>query len=397
LVAVNQYKISPEIIGISKHRIKPDQIDNDAKSIIKKLNKGGFKGYIVGGFVRDSILGLKPKDCDVVTNATPEEIKNLLPRTRIIGKRFKIVHARSGRNITEISTFRSSNQSNTKKSSEGLLLRDNNYGNIEDDVFRRDFTINALYLDVEKMEIIDFVEGFQDIKNGDLKSIGDSFERFKEDPVRILRAIRFKAKLNLNIDSKLGRDMKKLSYLLKEISSGRKYEETLKLLLTGNSQSIMSEMQNHDLLDYLLPLTKDFLNSKKDKRFIFNVLKNTDERYKRNKTLTPSFLFAVLLWPALINKTGSLNSKKIKIHNISRAANLVLKKHNQDCFIPARIQQSIKETWELQAMLLKIPEKSKIALKHKRFRAGYDFLLLREKSGENLGGAGQWWTKKIAY
>ena len=159
----------------------------------------------------------------------------------------------------------------------------------------------------------------------------------------------------------------------------------------------MSEMQNHDLLDYLLPLTKDFLNSKKDKRFIFNVLKNTDERYKRNKTLTPSFLFAVLLWPALINKTGSLNSKKIKIHNISRAANLVLKKHNQDCFIPARIQQSIKETWELQAMLLKIPEKSKIALKHKRFRAGYDFLLLREKSGENLGGAGQWWTKKIAY
>ena len=236
MVAVNQYKISPEIIGISKHRIKPDQIDNDAKSIIKKLNKGGFKGYIVGGFVRDSILGLKPKDCDVVTNATPEEIKNLLPRTRIIGKRFKIVHARSGRNITEISTFRSSNQSNTKKSSEGLLLRDNNYGNIEDDVFRRDFTINALYLDVEKMEIIDFVEGFQDIKNGDLKSIGDSFERFKEDPVRILRAIRFKAKLNLNIDNKLGRDMKKLSYLLKEISSGRKYEETLKLLLTGNSQ-----------------------------------------------------------------------------------------------------------------------------------------------------------------
>ena len=316
MVAVNQYKISPEIIGISKHRIKPDQIDNDAKSIIKKLNNGGFKGYIVGGFVRDSILGLKPKDCDVVTNATPEEIKNLLPRTRIIGKRFKIVHARSGRNITEISTFRSSNQSNTKKSSEGLLLRDNNYGNIEDDVFRRDFTINALYLDVEKMEIIDFVEGFQDIKNGDLKSIGDSFERFKEDPVRILRAIRFKAKLNLNIDNKLGRDMKKLSYLLKEISSGRKYEETLKLLLTGNSQSIMSEMQNHDLLDYLLPLTKDFLNSKKDKRFIFNVLKNTDERYKRNKTLTPSFLFAVLLWPALINKTGSLNSKKIKIHNI---------------------------------------------------------------------------------
>ena len=397
MVALDQYKISSEIIKISKHHIKPNQIDSDAKSIIKKLNKGGFKGFIVGGFVRDSILGLQPKDCDVVTDATPEEIKNLLPRTRIIGRRFKIVHARSGRNITEISTFRSSSKKDIQKSNKGLLLRDNNYGTIEDDVFRRDFTINALYLDIEKMEIIDFVGGFKDIKNGNLKSIGDSFKRFNEDPVRILRAIRFKAKLNLSLESKLESDMKKLSPLLKEISSGRKYEEVLKMLLTGNSQSIMQEMQKYNLLDYLLPLTKGFLSSKKDKRFIFNALKNTDERYKKNMTLTPSFLFAVLLWPALINQIGELNSKKIKIHNISRAASLILKKHNLHCFIPGRIQQSIKETWELQGMLLKVPEKSKITLKHKRFRAGYDFLLLREKSGENLGGVGQWWTKKISY
>ena len=151
MVALDQYKISPEIIKISKHHIKPNQIDSDAKSIIKKLNKGGFKGFIVGGFVRDSILGLQPKDCDVVTDATPEEIKNLLPRTRIIGRRFKIVHARAGRNITEISPFRSSSKKDIQKSNKGLLLRDNNYGTIEDDVFRRDFTINALYLDIEKM------------------------------------------------------------------------------------------------------------------------------------------------------------------------------------------------------------------------------------------------------
>ena len=160
MVAIDQYNISPEIIKVSKHHIEVDQIDSDARSIIQRLNRAGFKGYIVGGFVRDSILGLKPKDCDVVTDATPEQVNSLLPRTRIIGRRFKIVHSRSGRKITEISTFRSSSQRNTQKSNKGLVLRDNNYGNIEDDAFRRDFTINSLYLDIEKMEIIDFVGGF---------------------------------------------------------------------------------------------------------------------------------------------------------------------------------------------------------------------------------------------
>ena len=397
MVAIDQYNISPEIIKVSKHHIEFDQIDSDARSIIQRLNKAGFKGYIVGGFVRDSILGLKPKDCDVVTDATPEQVNGLLPRTRIIGRRFKIVHSRSGRKITEISTFRSSSQRNTQKSNKGLVLRDNNYGNIEDDAFRRDFTINSLYLDIEKMEIIDFVGGYKDLQNKKLKSIGDSFERFKEDPVRILRAIRFKAKLSLDLDKKLEADMKKLSYLLKEISSGRKYEETLKMLLTGNAELIMTEMNSHNLLEHLLPLTKDFLNSKKDKRFIYNALKNTDDRYSKNKSLTPAFLFSVLLWPAIVNKMGGLTSKKTKLHNVSRAASLILKRQNENCFIPGRIQQSIKETWELQIMLLRVPEKSKVTLKHKRFRAGYDLLLLREGSGENLGGVGKWWTEKISY
>lgn len=386
----------PEIIKISNHHIKEENIDKDAKSIIVNLNDAGFEAFIVGGFVRDSLLGLKPKDCDVVTNATPEEVKNVIPKTRIIGRRFKIVHARSGRKITEISTFRSSSQRTTKKSGAGILLRDNNYGTIEDDAFRRDFTINSLYLDVNSMEIIDFVGGFEDLRNKILRSIGDSSQRFREDPVRILRAIRFKSKLNLFLERKLEKDLTKLSYLLAEISSGRKYEETLKMFLTGNAESIMHEMQRYKITEYLLPLTKGFLNAKKERKLIFNALKNTDKRFNENKTLTPSFLFAVLLWPALKNRIGDLNSKKIKIPKISQASNIILKRHNEHCFIPNRIQKSIKETWEMQIMLLRIPEKSKITLKHPRFRAAYDFLLLREKSGENLGGAGDWWSKKIS-
>ena len=386
----------PEIYTFSDHHISKEQIDKKARSIISKLNEAGHKAYIVGGFVRDSLLGKNPKDCDIVTNATPEEIKKIISRTRIIGRRFKIVHARAGKEIIEISTFRSSSQKDTKKSNKGILLRDNNYGTIEEDAFRRDFTINSLYLDIERMEVLDFVGGFKDLQEGILKCIGDSSKRFREDPVRIIRAVRFKSKLGLALESKLEKDMSQSSYLLGEISSGRKYEETLKMFLTGNGHSIMSEMQNYKITEYLLPLTKNFMNAKKDRRLIFNALKDTDKRFNQNKTLTPSFLFAVLLWPALINKIGDVNSKKIKIPRVSRVANLILKKHNEYCFIPKRIQSSIKEIWEIQVMLLRIPEKSHITLKYKRFRAAYDFLLLREKSGEDLEGAGDWWTRKIS-
>ena len=386
----------PEIYTVSDHHISKEQIDKKARSIISKLNEAGHKAYIVGGFVRDSLMGKNPKDCDIVTNATPEEIKEIIPRTRIIGRRFKIVHARAGKEIIEISTFRSSSQKDTKKSNKGILLRDNNYGTIEEDAFRRDFTINSLYLDIERMEVLDFVGGFKDLQEGILRCIGDSSKRFREDPVRIIRAVRFKSKLGLALERKLEKDISKSSYLLGEISSGRKYEETLKMFLTGNGYSIMAEMQNYKIIEYLLPLTKNFMNAKKDRRLIFNALKDTDKRFNQNKTLTPSFLFAVLLWPALINKIGEVNSKKIKIPKVSKVANLILKKHNEYCFIPKRIQSSIKEIWEIQVMLLRIPEKSHITLKHKRFKAAYDFLLLREKSGEDLGGAGDWWTRKIS-
>ena len=257
---------APEIIKASDHHIRPEYIDKDAVLVINQLNEAGFQALIVGGFVRDSILGLRPKYCYVVTNATPEEINTVVKRTRIIGRRFKIVHARSGRKITEISTFRASSQKNIKKSQKGILLRDNNYGNIEDDAFRRDFTINSLYLDLQKMEVLDFTGGYTDLKNRILKTIGKSSERFREDPVRILRAIRFKSKLDLKLDPEIEKDIHKLSYLLEEIPSGRNYEETLKMFMTGSAEKIFLEMQTYNLTKYLLPQTKNFLSSKKDKR-----------------------------------------------------------------------------------------------------------------------------------
>ena len=388
---------NPEIFNISDHHIKKNQLDKEAISIISKLIDAGYEAYIVGGFIRDSLIGVKSKDCDVATNATPEEIKEVIPKTRIIGKRFKIVHARVGKKLIEISTFRSSGKKNIKKSNKGILLRDNNYGSIEDDAFRRDFTINSLYMDTKKMEIIDFVGGFRDLQSGMLKSIGESSKRFIEDPVRMIRAIRFKSKLGFKLDNKLEKGIHRYRHLLSEVPSGRKYEELLKMFLTGNAFSIMTELQNYRITEYLLPMTKNFLEGKKDRRFILNALKDSDKRFHQNKTLTPSFLFAVMLWPALISKIGDMNSKKIKIPRISRIGNLLLKKHNEYCFIPKRVQSSIKEIWEIQVMLLRIPEKANTTLKHKRFRAAFDFLLLREKSGENLGGAGDWWTKKISH
>ena len=232
-------KISPaEIISFSKHKISRKDIDKDVLSIAERLEIEGHSSYVVGGFIRDSILGLVPKDFDIATDATPEQIRRIIPKSRIIGRRFKIVHARFGRKIIEISTFRSSDQRHIEKSSQGLVLRDNTYGSIEEDAFRRDFTINSLYLNMKTMDILDFVGGYQDLNNKRLKSIGDSSKRFREDPVRILRAIRFKAKLGLELDPELEKNIVSLSYLLDEIPSGRNYEETIKMFLTGNSIEI---------------------------------------------------------------------------------------------------------------------------------------------------------------
>jgi len=393
LVNHNQEKSAPELYAQSQHKIQIEQIDSHAREIIHSLNQSGFKAYLVGGCIRDLVLSLEPKDFDVVTEATPEQIKRVIPRSRIIGRRFKLVHVRKGRKITEVSTFRSKGGKKTSKTNKGIVLRDNFYGTIKEDAFRRDFTINSLYLDIDDMKIIDYTGGFSDLNNRELKSIGDSKLRFREDPIRVIRAVRFLSNLNLKLKKSLKRDLINFAHLLRDIPPARKYEEILKLFLTGNAKNNFILLLELHILKFLLPLTAKQCSNQKTNLFILTALSGSDDRVKKGLPLTPAFLFSVLLWPALTERIGEVNSKKIKIPALLRSSNIILKQYREDCFIPKRIENMIKEIWEFQLKLLKFPPKSKLIYSHRRFRAGYDFLLLREEAGVNLGGAGKWWKE----
>ncbi len=393
MVNHNQENSSPELYAQPQHKIKIEQIDCHAREIVNSLNKSGFKAYLVGGCIRDLILDKNPKDFDVVTEATPEQIKEAIPRSRIIGRRFKLVHVRKGKQITEVSTFRAQGGKRTSKTNKGIVLRDNFYGTIREDAFRRDFTINSLYLDINDMKIIDYTGGFKDLNKRELSSIGDSKLRFREDPIRIIRAVRFQCNLDLKLKKSLKKNLINFAYLLQEIPSARKYEEILKLFLTGNAKNNFLALLELHVLKYLLPITAKQCTNEKHKSFILNALSNSDARVKKGLPLTPAFLFSVLLWPSLTERTGDINSKKVKLPVLLRSSNIIIKQCRQDCFIPKRIESIIKEIWEFQIKLLKFPPKSKFIFSHRRFRAGYDFLLLREEAGVNLGGAGKWWKE----
>ena len=393
MVNHNQENSPLELYAQPQHKIKIEQIDSHAREIVDSLNRSGFKAYLVGGCIRDLILNKDPKDFDVVTEATPEQIKQTIPRSRIIGRRFKLVHVRKGKQITEVSTFRSKGGKRTSKTNKGIVLRDNFYGTIREDAFRRDFTINSLYLDISDMKIIDYTGGFKDLNNRELTSIGDSKLRFREDPIRIIRAIRFLCNLDLKMKKSLKKNLINFAYLLQEMPSARKYEEILKLFLTGNAKNNFLALLEFHVLKHLLPVTAKQCTNEKHKSFILNALSNSDARVKKGLPLTPAFLFSVLLWPSLIERTGDINSKKIKLPALLRSSNIIFKQCRQDCFIPKRIESMIKEIWEFQIKLLKFPPKSNLIFSHRRFRAGYDFLLLREEAGVNLGGAGKWWKE----
>ena len=393
MVNHSQENSTPELYAQPQHKIKIEQIDSHAREIIQCLKQSGFKAYLVGGCIRDLVLSLEPKDFDVVTEATPEQITRAIPRSRIIGRRFKLVHVRKGRKRTEVSTFRSKGGKKTSKTNKGIVLRDNFYGTIKEDAFRRDFTINSLYLDIDDMKIIDYTGGFNDLNNRELKSIGDSKTRFREDPIRVIRAVRFLGNLNLKFKKSLKKDLINFAYLLQDIPPARKYEEILKLFLTGNAKNNFTLLLELHILKFLLPITANQYTNQKNQLFILTALSNSDSRVKKGLPLTPAFLFSVLLWPALTEKIGEVNSKKIKLPHLLKSSNIILKQFREDCFIPKRIENMIKEIWEFQIKLLKFPPESKLIYSHRRFRAGYDFLLLREEAGVNLGGVGKWWKE----
>ena len=396
-----------EITAVS---LAPKNISSNALKVVRRLSNHGYQAYLVGGSVRDLMLGLNPKDFDVATNARPEQVRELFRNSRSIGKRFKIVHVRFERDIVEVATFRAgkvnparenekgqggeNHNHEIRQSKSGLLIVDNVYGTIEEDVLRRDFTVNALYYDTFKGDLIDLVEGRRDLKNHTLRLIGDPESRYREDPVRMLRAVRFKTVLDFKIEDLSAQPIYKLGFLLQDISSARLFEELLKLLMTGCAARIYEQLKHFQLFGWLFPDSQRTMAHYPGDKLIKAALESTDRRLREGLPVTPAFIYAALLWYPFVNEKKRLEKEGTShIEAINGASNNVLAKQQLFTSIPRRFSVPMRDIWHLQFRLTnRKGRKAEAILRHKRFRAAYDFLLLREQAGENLNNLGEWWS-----
>ena len=363
-------------------------IDKDALNVVKTIHKAGYEAYFVGGCVRDLLLGLEPKDFDIVTSAKPEQINKLFSRSRLIGRRFLIVHVIfSARKFIEVATFRSG-QVTTDKS--GTVVRDNSYGSIEDDVFRRDFNINALYYDVINSKVIDYVGGLDDLSEREIHMIGKPSERFQQDPVRMIRAVRFEVKLKASLSEDILKAIRIQANLLENVSPARLYEECIKLFHNERSLDVFDNLEKYGLMPHLF-------NQTKKTEFIEKALLNTSIRIKNNRPVTPAFLFAVFLWQAQ-NERYELIKKNIKSDYIAmtQASEEVILEQIKQTSLPRWLTSRVKDIWILQTKLeRRQPKKVKQLLLNPRFRIAYDFLLLRSQStNPELIKIAEFWTKK---
>ncbi|SFW87692.1 polynucleotide adenylyltransferase PcnB [Pseudomonas sp. NFACC10-1] len=397
-------RTTPEVLNSSQHSLQRSQFSRYAVNIVERLQNAGYQAYLVGGCVRDMMLNITPKDFDVATSATPEQVRAEFRNARIIGRRFKLVHIHFGREIIEVATFRAnhpqddeeedSNQSSRNES--GRILRDNVYGTLEEDAQRRDFTINALYYDPVSERVLDYANGVHDIRNRLIRLIGDPEQRYKEDPVRMLRAVRFAAKLDFGIEKHSAQPIRALAPMLRDIPSARLFEEVLKLFLSGHAAPTFEMLVDLELFEPLFPASSKALeyNPTYTHTLISNALINTDLRIKQNKPVTPAFLFAALLWPALPAKVLRAQERGMPpIAAMQEAAHELIIEQCQRIAIPKRFTLPIREIWDMQERLpRRSGKRADLLLDNSRFRAGYDFLLLRETAGEQTEGLGQWWT-----
>jgi poly(A) polymerase len=390
-----------KILSQAAHGIRRDQLDDCALKTCETLAHAGFKGYLVGGAVRDLLLGKTPKDFDVATDATPEEVRRLFRRSRIIGRRFQIVHVMCGRVTIEVTTFRANGQKEAEDENErptdehGRLLSDNVFGNMADDAARRDFTINALYYDPLSEEVHDYFGGVADCKKRVLRMIGDPETRFREDPVRMLRAARFAAKLDFHIDPDTRRPVATLAPLLANIPRARIFDEALKLLMSGHALRGVHQLRAEGLHHGMLPLLDTILDDSTGERFITAALKTTDARIAQDKPASPAFLFGTLLWPQVVQRWQALEAAGEKPQPaLFIAMDEVLDAQRGQLAIPRRYDGMIKEIWSLQPRFeQRGGQRPYRLLEHPRFRAAYDFLLLRAESGEVDTELGEWWTR----
>ena len=374
--------------------IKNKKISKFAISIVEELQKNKFQAYLVGGCVRDLMCGITPKDFDIATNATPNEIRKIFKASRIIGKRFKLVHIFNRSELIEVATFRSgvdeANEGNLVTDHSGKILRDNIWGTLEQDTFRRDFTINALYYCPISRKIEDYNSGINHIHKKKIVSIGDPMKRFSEDPVRSLRAIRFSNKLDFKIDKDIKNAIYKKGYLLENISNARLFDEFCKIFLGGIAEKNFNKIVSFNLSRYLI-LT-DSNSSDFSQKLIKEALKNTDKRVENNQSVTPGFLIAAMLWPELLRKSRS--NKEINLRKFFRSMDQILREQQKITAIPRKFHSYIKDIWVLQLKLhSRIGKQPYKTFKHPRFRAAYDFLLIRERASSCYSDLGEWWTK----
>ncbi|MBL4782038.1 MAG: polynucleotide adenylyltransferase PcnB [Porticoccaceae bacterium] len=391
----------PHIVPPGSHPIEPTDISRAASEVVSGLEQAGYKAYVVGGCVRDLMLGLKPKDFDVATDATPEQVKVVFRRAQIIGRRFRIVHVRFGREVIEVTTFRAHHTSSPGKdknlshqSKEGMLLRDNVFGSIDEDASRRDFSINAMYYHPTDNTIYDYADGLKDLKQKSLRIIGDAATRYREDPVRMLRAARFAAKLDFELEDNTLAPIAECAPLLGDISSARLFDESLKLLMSGSALATYEQLRQLALFEQLFPSTAPLLDDNFYQNLISQAMGNTDARINNRQRVTPAFIYAALLWPALIERRKHYTDKgDSPLYALQQAGSDAIQKQIKRTAIPRRFTTMMKEIWELQARLnRRNGQNAERVFSHPRFRAAYDFLLLREQAGEQTQDLGEWWT-----
>ena len=384
----------PVVLSAKEHGIDVKLVTSNAIRVTKTLQEAGFKAFIVGGAVRDLLLGVKPKDFDVATNATPEQVKRLFRRAFIIGRRFQIVHVMFGQDLLEVTTFRAAASNDNNKDEHGRVLRDNTFGQQHEDAMRRDFTVNAMYYDPTTQVVLDYHGGIQDIRKKTLRMIGVPEARYREDPVRMLRVVRFAAKLGFNIDPATAAPIPVMAALIDNVPAARVFDEMLKSLTSGHAMACLEQLRKEGLHHGLLPLLDVVLEQPLGAKFVTLALANTDARVQANKTTSPGFLFATLLWHQVLEKWNAYQAAgEFPIPALHLAADDVLNMQTEKLAIQRKIGSDMREICAMQPRFERRVGKSPYKLiEHLRFRAAYDFLLLRCASGEIDASIGEWWT-----
>ncbi len=388
----------PHVLGQKEHGINPQLLSPNAVRVTQTLQEAGFKAFVVGGAVRDLLLGIKPKDFDVATNATPDQVKRLFRRAFIIGKRFQIVHVMFGQDIIEVTTFRGASAESSPKDEHGRVLRDNTFGEQHEDAIRRDFTINAMYYDPSSQAVLDYHNGIADIRNKTLRIIGVPEARYREDPVRLLRVVRFAAKLGFIIDPATREPIQIMAPLINNVPAARVFDEMLKLLMSGHALACLQQLRKEGLHHGLLPLLDVVLEQPLGEKFVTLALAGTDERVQQGKGVSPGFLFAALLWHQVLEKWNAYQAAgEYPIPALHLAADDVLNTQTEKLALQRRIATDMRDIWAMQPRFDRRTGKTPYKLvEHMRLRAGYDFLLLRCASGEIDSEIGEWWTAFIA-